>query len=79
MNGKNISKSIDTNGFEPNFTWKINDFWLTFNRKFYLVFSNTALRSNLTVFPKTNTTVSIFLDIDRHEHNRNIPLWLLTM
>ena len=59
VDGKNISGSIDTNGFKPNFTWEINDFWLIFNRKFYLAFLNTALRSNLTVFPKTNTTVSM--------------------
>ena len=58
VDGKHISGSIDTNGLKPNFTWKINDFWLLFNRKFYVVFLNTALRSNLNVFPETTTTVS---------------------
>ena len=38
VDGKNISGSIDTNWFKPNFTWKINHFWLIFNHKFYLVF-----------------------------------------
>ena len=49
VNGKNISGSIDTSGFKPNFTWKINDFWLIFNRKLYVLFWNTALRNNQTV------------------------------
>ena len=39
---KNISSSIDTNWFRPNFTWLINSFWLIFSCKFYLVFPNTV-------------------------------------
>ena len=44
---------------------------LIFTLKFYLVFKNTALRSNLAAFPKIKTTVSmIFSDISWHAHNR---------
>ena len=40
------------------------------------VFKNTALTSNLTAFPKINTTVSMtFSNISRHPRNCNIAFW----
>ena len=36
-----------------------NFIWLIFTLKFYVVFKNTALRSNLTAFPKINITNSV--------------------
>ena len=76
VDGKNISGSTDTNWFKPNFTWIINCFWLIFNCKFYQVFYNTALRSNLTAFPKTIQQFQwYFSNISWHMRNHNIVLW----
>ena len=57
VNGKNTSGSIDSNWIKSNFTWIIHSFWSIFTRKSYLVFNNTALRSNLIAFPKANANV----------------------
>ena len=68
VDGKNSSGSIDTNWIKPNFTWIIHSFWSIFTRKFYLAFNNTALRSNLTPFPRTNTNVSTIFFLYQQAH-----------